>query len=307
MGQGKFKSSIGGESKLKTQWQRLIELGSFDNESKKQVSSTSITTEPAKPSMIKGERASSIQLESYATKETNVSPAIKKTSFVLEPINEAEKLSVFVYTTTVFSYCLLFLFGYFRDLYGKIFKPEEYKCYSHSDGYAPLVEGFERSFHRYVYTRIRDVFARTITGVPGRTVKILERTTNDYNLTFEYTGNSIEVMNLASYNYLGFSEKEGYCTDKVIESITQLGVTSNSTPCEVGYSEKLVMAEQLVARFVGTEDAVIISQGFSTNASVIPTIVDKGCLILSDELNHASLIYGSRISGAVIRPFKHNT
>ncbi len=49
-----------------------------------------------------------------------------------------------------------------------------------------------------------------------------------------------------------------------------------------------------------------ISMGFATNSTALPALVGKGCLILSDELNHASLVFGARLSGASIRVFKHN-
>lgn len=46
--------------------------------------------------------------------------------------------------------------------------------------------------------------------------------------------------------------------------------------------------------------------GFATNSANIPTLVGKGDLIISDELNHTSLILGARLSGAKIKVFKHN-
>lgn len=64
--------------------------------------------------------------------------------------------------------------------------------------------------------------------------------------------------------------------------------------------------EQLVARFVGAEDAITFGMGFATNALNLPALVSKGCLVISDENNHASLILGLRLSGATIRVFKHN-
>lgn len=64
--------------------------------------------------------------------------------------------------------------------------------------------------------------------------------------------------------------------------------------------------EKLVAEFIGVEDSIIIGMGFATNSTNMPTIISKGCLILSDELNHASLVLGCRLSGAKIRVFKHN-
>ena len=64
--------------------------------------------------------------------------------------------------------------------------------------------------------------------------------------------------------------------------------------------------ESLVARFVGKPAAMTFGMGFATNATNIPTLVGKGDLIISDELNHASLALGARLSGAKIKVFKHN-
>jgi len=66
------------------------------------------------------------------------------------------------------------------------------------------------------------------------------------------------------------------------------------------------MAEALVAQFVGMEDALISSMGFATNSAYIPALVGKGCLVISDEFNHASIRFGTRLSGANVRMFKHN-
>jgi serine palmitoyltransferase len=67
-----------------------------------------------------------------------------------------------------------------------------------------------------------------------------------------------------------------------------------------------VTAEALVARFVGQEDALISSMGFATNSTIIPALVSKGCLLISDELNHASIRFGVRLSGVNVKTFKHN-
>ena len=65
--------------------------------------------------------------------------------------------------------------------------------------------------------------------------------------------------------------------------------------------------EKLTARFLGVDDAIVFGMGFATNALNLPSLIDKGCLILSDEKNHASLILGLRLSGATTRVFKHNS
>lgn len=67
-----------------------------------------------------------------------------------------------------------------------------------------------------------------------------------------------------------------------------------------------VQAEALVARFLGQEDALVTSMGFATNSTTLPALVGKGCLVISDEFNHASIRYGVRLSGASVRMFKHN-
>lgn len=64
--------------------------------------------------------------------------------------------------------------------------------------------------------------------------------------------------------------------------------------------------EALVARFVGKPAAMVFGMGFATNSANIPTLVGKGDLIISDELNHTSLVLGARLSGAKIKVFKHN-
>lgn len=65
--------------------------------------------------------------------------------------------------------------------------------------------------------------------------------------------------------------------------------------------------EKLTARFMGVEDAIVFGMGFATNSLTVPSLVGKGCLVLSDAKNHASLILGLRLSGAVIRVVKHNS
>lgn len=65
--------------------------------------------------------------------------------------------------------------------------------------------------------------------------------------------------------------------------------------------------EKLTARFLGVEDAIVFGMGFATNALNLPSLLSKGCLVLSDEKNHASLILGIKLSGASVKLFKHNS
>ena len=59
--------------------------------------------------------------------------------------------------------------------------------------------------------------------------------------------------------------------------------------------------EKLVAEFVGKEAAVTFGMGFATNSAILPALVGKGCLIISDSLNHASIVTGVRGSGAKVK------
>jgi len=64
--------------------------------------------------------------------------------------------------------------------------------------------------------------------------------------------------------------------------------------------------EKQIAEFVGKESAMIFEMGYATNSTTIPALVKKGALVVSDSLNHASLVTGVRYSGAAVRVFKHN-
>ncbi|KAJ2784049.1 serine palmitoyltransferase component [Coemansia javaensis] len=220
--------------------------------------------------------------------------------------SELAAVPTFILVTTYLSYLMLIVFAHARDFVGKLMHPEQYVQLRVQNGYAPMVSDFESLWIRRLYGRIRDCFNRPITGVAGGHVTLLERFSTDHNRSFQFTGRLRTVLNLASYNYLGFAQSEGPCADKVEAAIREGGVTQASTRSEVGRTALLAETEDMVARFVGSEAALIVSMGFATNALNIPALVSKGCLIISDELNHSSLVAGARLSGAAIRVFKHN-
>ncbi|KAJ1825586.1 serine palmitoyltransferase component [Coemansia sp. RSA 2599] len=219
---------------------------------------------------------------------------------------ELESVPTFILVTTYLSFLMLIIFAHLRDFFGKLVYPEMYVQLREQNGYAPMVSDFESLWTRRLYGRIRDCFNRPITGVAGGHVNLLERVSHDFNRSFEFTGRVRNVLNLASYNYLGFAQSEGPCADKVEQAMRENGITQASTRAEAGCSRLLVETEDMVARFVGSEAALIVSMGYATNALNIPALVSKGCLIISDELNHSSLVSGARLSGATIRVFRHN-
>ncbi|KAI9485720.1 MAG: pyridoxal phosphate-dependent transferase [Benjaminiella poitrasii] len=220
--------------------------------------------------------------------------------------HKMEAAPLYVLVCTYLNYFVLILFGHLRDILGKLFKPQDYVHLKNSQGYAPLVSDFDSFYTRRLYVRIRDCFNRPITGVASRTVKLLDRVSENFNRTFKLTGTTTEALNFASYNYLGFSDNYGPCADSVEQTVQEFGITAASPRAETGTTKHIQDLEKMVARFVGKEDALCVSMGFATNSTTIPSLVGKGCLVISDELNHASIVFGVRLSGASVRVFKHN-
>jgi len=212
----------------------------------------------------------------------------------------------YILLSTYLSYLLLIVVGHMRDFFGKRFRASSYKHLVAHDGYAPMNSDFDSFYTRRLKLRIDDCFSQPVTGVAGRTIVILDRTTSNYNVTQEFTGNKTRTLNISSYNYLGFAQARGGCADAVEEVIKRYGVSACGARLEGGTSDLHVMGEALVAKFVGMEDAFISSMGFATNSTFIPALVGKGCLVISDEFNHASIRVGVRFSGASVRMFKHN-
>lgn len=124
---------------------------------------------------------------------------------------------------------------------------------------------------------------------------------------FRYTGTKTKCLNLGSYNYLGFAESSGPCAEAAIEAIYKYGVSTGATRQQYGTNDLHVELEKLTAEFLGVEDAITFGMGFATNALNIPALLSPGCLVVSDELNHASLILGIRLSGATVKVFHHNS
>ncbi|KAJ2987484.1 hypothetical protein NUW58_g4480 [Xylaria curta] len=209
--------------------------------------------------------------------------------------------------TTYISYLLLLALGHVRDFFGKRFsKKPLYRTLRASNGYAPLNDDFDSFYTRRLKLRIDDVFARTSTGVPGRFINLLDRVSDNFNESYNYLGTTTETLNMSSYNYLGFAQSEGPCANAVEECVRKYGLSFCSSRTDAGTTDLVCEVEKEVAAFVGKPDAMVFSMGFVTNASTFPALVSKGCLIISDELNHASIRLGARLSGAVIRSFKHN-
>ncbi|ORZ12736.1 pyridoxal phosphate-dependent transferase [Absidia repens] len=248
----------------------------------------------------------SIKNNTWQQQTTNHWSPPRKTRRYDDLEHKLEAAPLYVLVSTYLNYFVLILFGHLRDIMGKFFKPHAYSHLKMNQGYAPLVSDFDSFYTRRLYIRIRDCWNRPITGVASRTVKLLERVSFDFNRTFRLTGKVTENLNFASYNYLGFAQKKGPCADAVEQATLINGIPSPSPRAEAGSTQLHNDLERLVARFVGKEDSMVVSMGFATNSTTIPALVSKGCLIISDEMNHSSIVFGARLSGAAVRVFKHN-
>ena len=112
------------------------------------------------------------------------------------------------------------------------------------------------------------------------------------------------LINLASNNYLGFANR-AELKDACIEATIKYGVGAGAVRTINGSLQIHQELENKIAEFKGTEAAIAFQSGFNCNMGAISAIMMKDDAILSDELNHASIIDGCRLSGAKIIRVKH--
>ena len=112
------------------------------------------------------------------------------------------------------------------------------------------------------------------------------------------------VINLASNNYLGLCNHPKLA-EAATRAITQYGVGSGAVRTIAGTMRLHIELEEKIAAFKGVEACVVFQSGFSANAGTVSSILGKDDFILSDELNHASIIDGARLSKAKIKVFRH--
>lgn len=204
---------------------------------------------------------------------------------------------------------LIFLIGYLRDFlrYIGIEKNTLMVEGPHRRAYPNLYGSFEGFYIRNYYRRLRDGWNQPIKSVPGAEIEVMNRYSDDYHVTFKYTGTCTQAINMGSYNYLGMAENSGPRLEAVCDEIKRYGPGTTSSRSEFGTTATLLELEQKMAKYLGVEAALVMGMGFATNSNNIPPLAGgKGTLIMSDELNHASLIVGCKISGATCKVFKHN-
>src|SRR5579859_5209575 len=112
------------------------------------------------------------------------------------------------------------------------------------------------------------------------------------------------VINLASNNYLGLTTHPKLA-EAAIAAIKKYGVGSGAVRTVSGTMSIHMELEEKIARFKKTEACVVFQSGFAANAGTVSAILGKEDFIISDELNHASIIDGARLSRAKIKVFRH--
>ena len=136
---------------------------------------------------------------------------------------------------------------------------------------------------------------------PGlyRTARVLE---GEQRAKAAFDGRS--VVNLSSNNYLGLTTHPRIRA-RAIEATRQFGVGSGSVRSIAGTMAIHGELEERLAAFKKTEAVVVFQSGFAANAGTVAAILTKDDVVVSDELNHASIIDGCRLSRAEIKVFPH--
>jgi len=128
-----------------------------------------------------------------------------------------------------------------------------------------------------------------LTGSNGPTIQVGDR----------------ELINLSSNNYLGLATNKRMM-EAAKKAIDKYGVGAGAVRTINGTMDIHVELEELLAKFKHAEATIALQSGFNCNAGAISAIMDKNDAILSDQLNHASIIDGCRLSGAKIIVYKHS-
>jgi 8-amino-7-oxononanoate synthase len=110
---------------------------------------------------------------------------------------------------------------------------------------------------------------------------------------------------LCSNNYLGIADHPKM-REAAAEAAKEDGCSASASRLVSGNIDLYAKLESALAEFTGKEDALVFSSGYAANAGIIQSVAGSGDVILSDELNHASIVDGCRLSKADKKVFRHN-
>jgi glycine C-acetyltransferase len=132
-----------------------------------------------------------------------------------------------------------------------------------------------------------------------RQLRILEGE-QSHTSTFDHRS----VVNLSSNNYLGLTTHPKL-REAALDAVRKFGAGSGSVRTIAGTMEIHMEPERRLAAFKQTEAVVVFQSGFAANAGTVAAVLTKDDVVVSDQLNHASIIDGSRLSRATIKVFPH--
>ncbi|WP_298436350.1 8-amino-7-oxononanoate synthase [Geobacter sp.] len=114
-----------------------------------------------------------------------------------------------------------------------------------------------------------------------------------------------EVLLLCSNNYLGLADHP-LLKEAAVRAVERFGTGSGASRLVSGTMELHEALEERLARFKGTEAALLFNSGYAANSGIIPALAGKGDVIFSDRLNHASIVDGALLSRAKLVRYPHN-
>lgn len=171
-----------------------------------------------------------------------------------------------------------------------------------SPDYCPTLQSFRAMYFATGYTRVKSSFHREVLSCPCNNTIVRG---ND--------SRPVRCINMGSYNYLNFASCS-YKVDSLADALTRFG-TAHSHPGRYLQTSAHQKLEALVSKFLGVEASIIHTMGYDTNAMAIPCLCEGPTCIISDHLNHSSIVAGTRMSsrapaaGAApvkTRVFRHN-
>ncbi len=113
-----------------------------------------------------------------------------------------------------------------------------------------------------------------------------------------------KVLNFCSNNYLGLAD-DPRLKQTAIESIEKEGIGSGASRLVCGNMQAHRQLEEKIAQFKGVESCLVFSCGYMANVGIISSVFERGDIIFSDKLNHASMIDGIILSGAAFKRYPH--
>ena len=152
---------------------------------------------------------------------------------------------------------------------------------------------------------LNDVFTPALAALDAQRLRRVRRVTEPGAEAGELQVDAQRRLSFCSNDYLGLSQHPALKA-AMVAATERYGVGATASPLVCGHSPEHEALEQELAAFVGLPKALYFYAGYAANTGCVPSLAERGDVILSDALNHACLIDGARLSRAEVRVFPHN-